>query len=335
MNLTVRDRYIILALIVILTCYGVYKMVWLPTNSQIANLKVEKTEAEALAGDISPLLEKSKELEQMKKELSLRTDEIKQTVSKMTATKEEFLVFLGNSSVENKVQVISFDDLGTTSEDGIFKAMFDFELRGSSEGIVNVINDINSMGVQCSFGSISYRQNEEYVYLKRFFDDITSLPWYEEPEKTEEEDDGKNEEDIEEKEEHIPEETIDPSLPTIISPPDSAVIPDTPKLPEQTPPPVTEETLPPNEEPKSLEDRLDDLLSQTSYKASTAGYKVVFLTNTQTNNLDIMDNGSFVSSNNNEMRLAVTVCLVMFNEPSFETSILNENEAKETNDGIL
>ena len=105
----------------------------------------------------------------------------------ITATNEEFLVFLGNSAKENNVAVSGFNELGTEVKGGIYRTVFDFELKGSSVDINKVLEDINNMGIKCSFGSVSYRQNEGFDYLKRFFDDISELPWYKEKE-----DDDKN-----------------------------------------------------------------------------------------------------------------------------------------------
>ena len=103
--------------------------------------------------------------------------------------------------------------------------------------------------------------------------------------------------------------------------------------------PVTPDTpadsaTPPAEDkqPESIEDRLNDLLQQTSYKAQTSyrtqtPYKVVFLTNTNA------EQPTAEYKAGQQMKLNVTVCLIMYNEPSFENSFLNKTESD--SDAIL
>ena len=68
------------------------------------------------------------------------------------------------------------------------------------------------------------------------------------------------------------------------------------------------------------------LLQQTSYTTQKP-YKVVFLTNTQN------EPPKAEYKAGQQMRLNVTVCLIMYNEPSFENSFLNKTESEQ--DAIL
>lgn len=330
MRLTIRDKVILCVLVFAMCIYGVYKLVWIPTGTQIAQLEEKKVSVEGLAGDISPLLEKSDELKKEEKELKESVENIKKLSGGMTTTNEEFLVFLGNSSKENGVSVTGFNDLGTTNDGGIYKAIFDFELKGKSSDINMVLEDIHNIGIKCSFGSISYRQNEQYDYLKRFFDDLSELPWYQEPE---------------EEKTPEPEETPDEELNELLPAPEISDVPDTPApmpvpTPDmQTPPPTStpvpepdileqspsEPETPEDNPPKTIEDRLNDLLENTaSFKKP---YEIVFLTNKQGESSDVS------YKEGQDMRLAVTVCFIMFQEPSMSTSFLTQMES-ETN-GIL
>lgn len=310
MTVTLRDKFILLVLAFALFAYGGYKALWIPATEKIALLEQNKSEVEGQSGDITPLEEKSEKLRSEEKKLKDSVDNIKKLSGGLTTTNEEFLVFLGKSAEENNVAVSAFTDLGTADTDGIYRSTFDFELKGSGADINKVLEDINNIGIKCSYGSVSFRQNEKYDYLKRFFDDLSDLPWYKEPEK----EDAANDAEI------IPEIKLpEITIPDYIPDYDLSPLPDEPSvLPQPSEPPATEET--PKDEPKSIEERLNDLLEQTSVK--NMPYRITFLANT---------GGSYKSVQN--MRLSVTVCFIMYNEPSRETSFLNNTESGD--DAIL
>lgn len=303
MTVTLRDKFILLVLAFTLLVYGGYKALWIPATEKSALLEQNKSEVEGQSGDITPLEEKSEKLRSEEKELKDSVDNIKKLSGGLTTTNEEFLVFLGKSAEENNVAVSGFTDLGTTDTDGIYRSTFDFELKGSGADINKVLEDINNIGIKCSYGSVSFRQNEKYDYLKRFFDDLSDLPWYKEPEK----DDAAN------GPETIPEIKLpEITIPEYIPDYDFAPQPDEPAaLPQPTEPSEKEET--PKDEPKSIEERLNVLLEQTS---ANMPYRITFLANT---------GDSYKSVQN--MRLSVTVCFIMYNEPSRETSFLNNTES--------
>ena len=305
MTVTLRDKFILLVLAFALLVYGGYKTLWIPATEKIALLEQNKAEVEGQSGDITPLEEKSEKLRSEEKELKDSVDNIKKLSGGLTTTNEEFLVFLGKSAEENNVAVSGFTDLGTTDTDGIYRSTFDFELKGSGADINKVLEDINNIGIKCSYGSVSFRQNEKYDYLKRFFDDLSDLPWYKEPEKDDAANDAEAIPEIK-----LPEITIPEYIPDY----DLTPQPDEPAaLPQPTEPSEKEET--PKDEPKSIEERLNDLLEQTSAK-NMPSYRITFLANT---------GDSYKSVQN--MRLSVTVCFIMYNEPSRETSFLNNTES--------
>ena len=309
MTVTLRDKFILLVLAFTLLAYGGYKTLWIPATEKIALLEQNKSEVEGQSGDITPLEEKSEKLRSEEKKLKDSVDNIKKLSGGLTTTNEEFLVFLGKSAEENNVAVSGFTDLGTTDTDGIYRSTFDFELKGSGADINKVLEDINNIGIKCSYGSVSFRQNEKYDYLKRFFDDLSDLPWYKEPEKDDAANDAETIPEIK-----LPEITIPEYIPDY----DLTPQPDEPAaLPQPTEPPAKEET--PKDKPKSIEERLNDLLEQTS---ANMPYRITFLANT---------GDSYKSVQN--MRLSVTVCFIMYNEPSRETSFLNNTESGD--DAIL
>ena len=320
MTLTFRDKIILIVLAFAIGIYVGYQALWIPATAKIAELEENKQSIQNLAGDLEPLLEETERLKKAEKEVKDSVNNIKSLSGGLTATNEEFLVFLGDSAKENNVIVSGFNDLATEAKDGIYRTVFDFELKGSSVDINKVLEDINNMGIKCSFGSISYRQNEGYDYLKRFFDDLSELPWYKEKEDEEEKTDEQQEHQETSKAETPVPGTGAEQIPQQQAP----VTPDTPA--DSATPPAEDK------QPESIEDRLNDLLQQTSYKTQTSyrtqtPYKVVFLTNTNA------EQPTAEYKAGQQMKLNVTVCLIMYNEPSFENSFLNKTESD--SDAIL
>ena len=306
MTLTLRDKIILLMLAFGVCIYAGYQALWIPNAGKIAELEENKQSIQNLAGDLEPLIKETESLKKAEKEVKDSVNNIKSLSGGLTATNEEFLVFLGDSAKENGVIVSGFNDLGTDVKDGIYRTVFDFELKGNSVDINKVLEDINNMGIKCSFGSVSYRQNEGYDYLKRFFDDLSELPWYKEKEDEEEKNDEQPErEKTSETEKPVPTESEQQA----------------PKQPENT-------ILPPAEEkqPESIEERLNDLLMQTS-NVREEPLKIELLVNAKTNVKEVEYKAG------QQMRLNVTVCLIMYNEPSFENSFINKTESED--DAIL
>lgn len=317
MKLSNRDRIIVAILLMAVVIYGGYNYIWTPLGTNLTALKEEKTKAAELSKDITPLVKETEKLTLENNKMRDYVENARLASGNLTATNEDFLVFLGDSAAQKGVSVTGFKNLEYKEENGIYKAVFDFELRGSAKGINEVVSDMADMGIKCSVGSMSYRKSGEYDYLKRFFDDLSDLKWYKEPDKEEE---NKQNEDL--PEEDIPEiQDIPEYVPPVIIPePTPEIVPDITPAPTPTP----------KEEPdRNINDRLDKLLEQTAFRVNNpVKYKTVFLTNTT----DLYPNSGIIE-NNTEMRLAVTVCLVMFNEPSWETSIITNKAGEES--GIL
>ena len=317
--LTFRDKVILVIMAFVICIYGGYQAFWIPSATKISELEKHKASIENLAGDLEPLKKEIKRLKKSEKRVKDSVNNIKKLSGGLTATNEEFLVFLGQSAKENNVVVSGFNDLGTEVNGGIYRSFLDFELKGNSVDINKVLEDICNMGIKCSFGSVSYRQNEGYDYLKRFFDDLTELPWYKEQEKDEAEEEKNEQEEntqTSETEELVP-ETNAGQIPQQQIP----VEPDTTEEPEEPQEPLNED-----EKSESIEERLNDLLSQTAY-VNNKLYRAVFLTE---NKNDFPETGYKAGQ---QMRLNVTVCLIMYNEPCFESSFLNKTESE--NDAVF
>jgi len=185
LKLTVRDKVIVLILLLSMVIYGGYQMLWMPLGTKISELETSKSQIEGLTADITPLLKQSETLSAEKNQLEKSVDDIKATKAK-TLTKEEFLLYLGKSATSSGVKLLTFNDFGMEEMGGMYKAKFDFELQGSAANINHILSAIDQMDVKYSVASLSYRQAKDYDYLKRFFDSMTKLPWYKEAEKTEE-----------------------------------------------------------------------------------------------------------------------------------------------------
>ena len=306
MKITMRDKIVLLIIATMICGWGEYKLICNPMQERINELNEEKEIAKGLLTDITPLLKESEKLKVKENQLISRIDAIKSSGMGKTVTNEDFLMFLGNSTAKNNVKVTGFNNLGVTSENDVYKMLIDMELRGNGADINNVLSDFDNMGVKYSVGSVSYRQNQKFDYLKRFYDDDTELPWYEEPDEEEiakfnmentppTSDDFFGEHLTDE--ENYPEFDYSQDLSPDIT------------VPEQTEP--TPEPKPAPEEPKSIDDRIEQLLELTDFSKNCTNYGVKFLTN-----------NSSVYKEGQDMRLAITVCLIMFDEPVLNSTTL-------------
>ena len=290
MKLTLRDRFVLLFLILGLASFFAVKLIIKPLGIRIEDLRTEKVETLGLKTDISPLIEQSKKLKTQDDTLKENVDNIRNANGGKTLTVEEFLVFLGNSTKRNDVSVLDFSDVEQKQTDGLYRSVFDFEIRGKSKDIGKVLDEIESMGIKCSYGSLSYRQNAEYDYLMRFFDLFTELPWYKE----------KEDEDNQATEEAVLEDVQENLIRPDIS------IPELP-LEEGNDTANEQEILPENKN-EDINERLNRLLEQISYSTKESGMTLI---------------AKKTANNSQDMRLAVTVCFIMFTEPSEGHSILS------------
>lgn len=291
-----RDKAIAFVLLSVMAIYAVFNYVVLPANQDLDEMKEKKKKVEFMVSDIDPLLKETEEKQSQKDILYEKYDLIRCSRAFNTATSEEFLVYIGSSAEKNNVKLTGFSDLGTTFEDGVYKAYYDIELSGGHFSITNVIQDLDRMGIVFSVGSASFRQDKEYDYLKRFFDFESNLTWYTESEE-ENENTSKDKTDVPSEQKNS----------------ESGVDKDSGKTSQSD---NKESIITPDN--GSIEDRLEELLKMSS---TNNGYVITPLTNTTVTSK---------TQNTNEMRLAFTVCLVMFNEPSEETSFINVEKSDST-----
>jgi hypothetical protein len=300
----------------------VFNYIVFPANDNVKQLSKKKDEAARLVSDIEPLIEDFEDKKAERTNAEEKYEIIKSEEAYKTATSEEFLVFLGNSAEKNGVKVTGFSDLGNKYENGLYKSYYDVELSGMPLAVNRAINELNTMGIKYSVGSFSFRQDKEYDYLKRFFDTMTGLSWYKEPEEEKEEPPvNETEKENEPQEDEVPLE----------KPLDEKPIQEKPKEENnvvQKNEPVQGIVIEPGKnqgtvlpEDKNIEDRLNELLKTGMFNPT---YRVMPLTNTIAET-DILSS---------EMRLSFTVCLIMFNEPSEETSFINITETEDA-DGVF
>lgn len=297
-KLSLRDKIILLVVAVALVIYGGYNFLYTPTNASIDSLNEQITTLKGQIGDTTPLDAKLKEFETQSSDVLKKINEIKSSEGTKSLNKQDFLVFLGNECSKNSVELVKFNDFGVKEEtNGVWKMQLDFELRGSMTNLNKICENINKIGVKYSVGGMSLRQNNNYPYLARFFDDISKLEWYKDPTEPKTED------------------KILEELPPLINefPPKidfpQFIPPDTPiEMPIPTPVP-TPDVLPtptPEQKDENITDRIDKLLELTSH---TPNYRVMLL-----NNNDISD----------IMRLNITVEFIMYADPKMGGSINNE-----------
>ena len=322
MKIKFRDKAIGIVLILALTTGAVFYYIVFPANDNVKQLSKKKDEAARLVSDIEPLIEDFEDKKAERTNAEEKYEIIKSEEAYKTATSEEFLVFLGNSAEKNGVKVTGFSDLGTKYENGLYKSYYDVELSVMPLAVNRAIKELNTMGIKYSVGSFSFRQDKEYDYLKRFFDTMTGLSWYKEPE--EEKEEPPVDETEKENEQQAVEAPIEKPLnekPTQEKPKEenNVVQKNEPIQGIVIEPEKNQGTVLP--EDKNIEDRLNELLKTGLFNNT---YRVMPLTNT-------IDETDILSS---EMRLSFTVCLIMFNEPSDETSFINITETEDA-DGVF
>ena len=321
MELSMKGKFIAVAAISLIVAFGEYKFINQNLSERISALKTEKQEAKSLLTDITPLLKQSKDLKSKEQGLLERAESIKGDMSGMTIDNEEFLVFIGDETRKYNVKLTDYKNLGTDVKNGVYRMAVDFTLKGSTQNINNVLSALDNTGIKYSVGSVSFRQDGDFDYLMRFFDTITGLSWYKEPEE-----DKKEEKEIEPEEEL----TIEEEPPIQYSAPEPYIIPQekepqkktTPEKPETKEPeqkePEKNEQKP--KEPDSIDKRLDKLLELTKYTPENNG--ILLLAN---------ENTEYLAER--EMKLSVTVCFIMFQKPTKETSFLTYTEAQDN--GVL
>lgn len=322
MKIKFRDKAIGVVLVLALSTAAVFNYIVFPANDNVKQLSKKKDEAARLVSDIEPLIEDFEDKKAERTNAEEKYEIIKSEEAYKTATSEEFLVFLGNSAEKNGVKVTGFSDLGTKYENGLYKSYYDVELSGMPLAVNRAIKELNTMGIKYSVGSFSFRQDKEYDYLKRFFDTMTGLSWYKEPEEE------KEEPTVDETEKENEQQAVDVPIEKPLYEKPTQEKPKEENNVVQKNEPIQGIVIEPENnqgavlpEDKNIEDRLNELLRTGLFNNT---YRVMPLTNTIAET-DILSS---------EMRLSFTVCLIMFNEPSDETSFINITETEDA-DGVF
>lgn len=317
MKLTVRDRLILCVVAILIGVFGCAKLIWQPLSSKIIAMKNERAELKLTLTDKSPLEQTLKQLHIDNESLTKQISKIKGADTAKTLTKEEFLVFISNAAQKNDAEIIRFNDLGMENQNGVWKATFDFQIRGTLSNINTICEKIDMTGIRYSIGSMSLRQNEKYPYLERSFDQFSNLEWYIDPVKPKE-----DSQDITPNEESLilPHEEITPTIP---------VSPDVleESIPDSTPTPSPTPTLPPMPDTDNgdITDRLNELLELTNY--STPAYKFMFLSDS----INFEPSFSVDNDNDDVMTIAITLQLIMYEKPIVGASIIITEEGESDN----
>ena len=322
MKIKFRDKAIGVVLVLALSTAAVFNYIVFPANDNVKQLSKKKDEAARLVSDIEPLIEDFEDKKAERTNAEEKYEIIKSEEAYKTATSEEFLVFLGNSAEKNGVKVTGFSDLGTKYENGLYKSYYDVELSGMPLAVNRAIKELNTMGIKYSVGSFSFRQDKEYDYLKRFFDTMTGLSWYKEPEEE------KEEPPVDETEKENEQQAVDVPIEKPLYEKPTQEKPKEENNVVQKNEPIQGIVIEPENnqgavlpEDKNIEDRLNELLRTGLFNNT---YRVMPLTNTIAET-DILSS---------DMRLSFTVCFIMFNEPSDETSFINITETEDA-DGVF
>ena len=321
-KISVRERFILCALALCLGSYLGYTCLWQPARAELSVLSEQERALKATIGDQTPLDAKLSELELQNRELQNSIEAHKALQGKKTLNKEDFLVYLGRQCNENKVNLIQFSDLGTQEENNVWQVQMHFELRGTLPRLNRICESIQSIGIRYSVGGLTLRQDKESEYLRRYFDSVSKLEWYqyEPPEEKEEEEETRKEAT------HDPTATPEPAVPfqipqftapPAVSAPPTA-LPTATATPMSSPEPTIEPTYEPEEK---AADQPDQLLEQTS--VGNRAYWVMPLSNT----------AKPADFSNDVMRLDITIQFTVYHDPQDDSnSFLNQQEG---GNGIL
>lgn len=284
---------LILSVVLCFAIYAGYNYIYIPTKNAISQTDNQIGLLKGQVGDTTPLDEKLKQLNTQKANQLNRITEIKKLQKGKTINKQEFLMFLGEECTRNTMELINFNDLGVIQDENeVCKVQFDFELRGNMSELNKFCDDLNSLGVKYSVGGLSLRQNENYPYLIRFFDDVSKLEWYKDPTPP--------------KQEEVSSETPLPGIPLIPPVYPNIIEPQSPTIQPAPPQEITPSPTPtPEPEDKDITDRLNKLLELSN---KSTNYRIVFLSN---------------SLSGDEMRLNITIEFIMYEDPK-NGGIFNE-----------
>jgi len=315
-KLTVRDKCILLMMILSLVSYGGYRFLWLSVNAEIQSKTQQEQQLKGKVGDGAPLKKQITELQAQEKELTENIEQHKLLQGGKSLNKEDFLTFLTDECAKNYAELVKFNDLRMKEDGGTWKAQYDFELRGSLSALNSVCQSIDKIDIRYSVGGFSLRQNDTHNYLTRFFDDGTRLEWYKDDTPKPTESPSPDAKAPEAAENPITMPSPAPSVPEAVPP----VIQPPAQTPAQTPEPTPE----PSPEPKddSITDRLDSLLQQTS--TGNVRYRVMFLTNTGNPSVNF-DTGA----SGDVMLLSITVEFIMYSNPAdLSNSFLSASQSE-------
>lgn len=184
MKKNIITRIAIAVLVVLGVAAASYMLVVTPTIDNIHTVQENIDKNKNNLQDTKALEEEKNRLTeqntQLLSDISKRRDEY-QKYDAMTT--EEVLTFISESSQMEGLSLVAFYDYGTEDSGQSWQSDYDIEVKGSLNGIRNFIQSIDRMNMRYSIGSASLAELTPSIdgvsdYTTRYFDDLTSLPWY-------------------------------------------------------------------------------------------------------------------------------------------------------------
>lgn len=177
-SLSQRDKYLLIAILVIGVIVGIFYLVVTPIQKATATTNEEIAALEGKVGQLDSLNDRAAQLSTRDQKLTESIND-KNITSFKTINKQEFIVFLTTKCKDHGIELTEFEDLGTTqSSNGTWKSMYDFQIRASHADILKLCDDIDGLGIDYNVTSISLRQNLTLPWTERLADKVTNTPWY-------------------------------------------------------------------------------------------------------------------------------------------------------------
>ncbi len=272
--LPTKYKAAIIAAALVLVFVIFVKLIFLPIISFGQTQSEKAANLRKSTGYVDELNEELSSLESRRQKLTATVMEINDNERQNRTNAAKMLDWLGLEAKAYYLDIISFNEPESSTSDGrVTETTLSWELRGPIPNLYKFIEDLDELGIKHSVGSINLRIDEDYDFLGRYYDAVTSIPWYSDPLKdavqpaspsnAQPEVSSSEQPQISpetkppasEPEEPVKQETLPPvtvTSPNTSEPPQQPII----KEPDKT------EKAPENERP-TLNERISDLLTNT------------------------------------------------------------------------
>ncbi len=272
--LPTKYKAAIIAAALVLVFVIFVKLVFLPIISFGQTQSEKAANLKESTGYVDELNEELSQLESRRQKLTAKVMEINDNERQNRTNAAKMLDWLGLEAKAYYLDIISFNEPESSTSDGrVTETTLSWELRGPIPNLYKFIEDLDELGIKHSVGSINLRIDEDYDFLGRYYDAVTSIPWYSDPLKDAVQPASPSDvrpeapsseqpqispeskppaSELEEPEEPVKQE---PLSPTTVTSPDTSE-------PQQPVHQTAPEKAPKNERP-TLNDRISDLLTKT------------------------------------------------------------------------